>query len=261
MRATSSRLTRHSQAPAWDEDQASGSARSAPASLLHPRKRSSAALAFEFHATGRSRPSRSGLSLSRDSGTRLSASTARVGERSWRDPDSSHADTTSPCAATLVGFRTSFRTLRTTVARCRSKRQGESETKPAILQALRPMARPGLEPGTPRFSGSRGGAIPLTKDLQNHGCQSDAAWRDGVGSGRFRVGLGLRRGLGVPMGLAAPANGWTRPTLCRLSSRHRRDSTPTTRIDDARPGPRPEATSVELSLCDARVPDVRLSRA
>jgi hypothetical protein len=45
---------------------------------------------------------------------------ARVGERSWRDQDSSHADTTSPCAATLVGFR-----QRATVVR----RQGESETK------------------------------------------------------------------------------------------------------------------------------------
>ena len=38
---------------AWDEDQASASARSAPASLLHPWKGSSGTGAIEFHATGR----------------------------------------------------------------------------------------------------------------------------------------------------------------------------------------------------------------
>jgi hypothetical protein len=38
--------------PAPDEHQASGSARSAPASLLHPRKGGTAVVAFEFHATG-----------------------------------------------------------------------------------------------------------------------------------------------------------------------------------------------------------------
>jgi hypothetical protein len=36
----------------------------------------------------------------------------------------------------------------------------------ANLQALSTMARPGLEPGTPRFSGSRGRTIPLPEDLQ-----------------------------------------------------------------------------------------------
>jgi hypothetical protein len=69
-----------------------------------------------------------------------------------------------------------------------------SANKGADLQALCEVARPGLEPGTPRFSGSRGGAIPLTKDLQIRRSKSDAVWRDGVGSGRFRGGFGTPPG-------------------------------------------------------------------
>jgi hypothetical protein len=103
------------------------------------------------------------------------------------------------------------------------------------------MARPGLEPGTPRFSGSRGGAIPLAKDLQIRGSKSDAVWCDGVGSGRFRGGLGLRRALEVPMSPAAPVTGWTRPPVCCRSRRPPRDATPTARVEDERPGTRPQA--------------------
>jgi len=72
--------------------------------------------------------------------------------------------------------------------------------QPRGIRAL-PMARPGLEPGTPRFSGSRGSAISLLKDLQICGFQPGAVWHDRVGSGRFREDLGLRRGLDVPMSL------------------------------------------------------------
>jgi hypothetical protein len=114
----------------------------------------------------------------------------------------------STCAATLCsGFRTSFWTSHTSWRVAAQAGEPIQSLESANVQAFRPMARPGLEPGTPRFSGSRRGAIPLTKDLQNHGFQSDAVWRDGVGSGRFRVGLGLRRGLRVPMSLRPQRTG------------------------------------------------------
>ena len=48
------------------------------------------------------------------------------------------------------------------------------------LQADRGMARPGLEPGTPRFSGSRGRAILPAERLQMSGFQVAASWRDAV---------------------------------------------------------------------------------
>jgi hypothetical protein len=67
------------------------------------------------------------LSLPRDSGTRLSASTARVGERSWRHPDSSHADTASPALrpSSGLGLRLRRRALPWRVAAQCAEGRGE----------------------------------------------------------------------------------------------------------------------------------------
>jgi hypothetical protein len=55
------------------------------------------------------------------------------------------------CGPWAIG--TSFGTLRTSVARSRSFSRASLATKVADLQVFPMMARPGLEPGTPRFSG------------------------------------------------------------------------------------------------------------
>jgi hypothetical protein len=101
----------------------------------------------------------------------------------------------------------------------RASRRARSETRtPRCHRGFR-VARPGLEPGTPRFSGSRGGAISAGKGLQIRGFRSDAVWRDGVGSGRFRGSMGLRPAVEVPMTLRPPVTGWTRAPVLRRSRR------------------------------------------
>jgi hypothetical protein len=70
---------------------------------------------------------------------------------------------------------------------------GEQES--SDLQADPGMARPGLEPGTPRFSGSRGRAIRLRERLQISGFKVSASWRCAVGFGRFPAPLDSREGL------------------------------------------------------------------
>jgi hypothetical protein len=59
------------------------------------------------------------------------------------------------------------------------------------LQADRGMARPGLEPGTPRFSGSRSSARLLRKDLQKRRFLVLRPRLDAVASVRFGARLGL----------------------------------------------------------------------
>jgi hypothetical protein len=124
------------------------------------------------------------------------------------------------------------------------------------------VARPGLEPGTPRFSGSRGGAVPLTKDLQIRGSQSGATRRDGVGSGRFRGGLGLRRALEVPMSPAAPVTGWTRPPVAVRAVDPGGTRLPwLASMTSGLAHHLRRTTNVESVWCDARVPDpTRASR-
>jgi hypothetical protein len=95
-----------------------------------------------------------------------------------------------------------------------------------------PTARPGLEPGTPRFSGSRGGAIPLPEDLQIRGCESVGVWLDGLGSGRFRAGLGLRLGLEVPMSALCATLGYA-PRSARQTPRRRSPGKPSDRCNAA----------------------------
>jgi hypothetical protein len=73
-----------------------------------------------------------------------------------------------------------------------------SATKSAELQGLCEVARPGLEPGTPRFSGSRGRPVPAAKHLQIAGFEAAMPRRDTGGCGRLRAGLGLQGGLEVP---------------------------------------------------------------
>jgi hypothetical protein len=72
-------------------------------------------------------------------------------------------------------------------------------------QVLREMARPGLEPGTPRFSGSRRGRRSGSKRLQF--ATSDESLRGGhaCGLALFRAGLGLRQAGGVPNVGRAPS--------------------------------------------------------
>jgi hypothetical protein len=78
------------------------------------------------------------------------------------------------------------------------------------LQVFPAMARPGLEPGTPRFSGSRGRAIRLTECLQIRGFMGAALPGGAVGSGLLPAHLGLRGGLEVPN--RARATAWVRST-------------------------------------------------
>jgi hypothetical protein len=61
-----------------------------------------------------------------------------------------------------------------------------------------PMARPGLEPGTPRFSGSLGSAILSIEGLQIGRFNVGRGSRDSVAVGWIRARLGLRGGRGVP---------------------------------------------------------------
>ena len=60
------------------------------------------------------------------------------------------------------------------------------------------MARPGLEPGTPRFSGSRCTAGLIAKDLQMGLVSTVRRRRDTVGFVWFGARLGLHGGPGVP---------------------------------------------------------------
>jgi hypothetical protein len=60
------------------------------------------------------------------------------------------------------------------------------------------MARPGLEPGTPRFSGSRHRPCLVRSDLQIPHFSESACCSDPCGLAPFRAGLGLRRASGVP---------------------------------------------------------------
>ena len=60
------------------------------------------------------------------------------------------------------------------------------------------MARPGLEPGTPRFSWTRAKAHRSMKDLQTKRFRPPHAQRDAVGFAWFGAGLGLRDSLRVP---------------------------------------------------------------
>jgi hypothetical protein len=99
------------------------------------------------------------------------------------------------------------------------------------------MARPGLEPGTPRFQGVAVRRGSPTKDLQINGFQSGAVWRDRVGSRRFRGGLGLRRGLEVPMSRPSQRHRVDPCDALPSGQSNPADSTPTTRVDDARAGP------------------------
>jgi hypothetical protein len=96
------------------------------------------------------------------------------------------------------GFGTSFGTLRTSVARSRSFRDAALRQEAPDLQVFPAMARPGLEPGTPRFSGSRGGPVPPAKHLQIARFEAAMPRRDTGGCGRLRAGLGLQGGLEVP---------------------------------------------------------------
>ena len=66
------------------------------------------------------------------------------------------------------------------------------------------MARPGLEPGTPRFSGSRPVACLHTKGLQIPLSRAVMPRRDPVTFGRFGARLGLRGGVEVPASRGAP---------------------------------------------------------
>jgi hypothetical protein len=88
-------------------------------------------------------------------------------------------------------------TLRTSVARSRSF-VARAATRLRNLQVFLAMARPGLEPGTPRFSGSRGTKIVPAKVLQIRGFRVAARRCDAAGSGWFDARLGLHRGVEVP---------------------------------------------------------------
>jgi len=72
-------------------------------------------------------------------------------------------------------------------------------TKRSHLQGLWSMARPGLEPGTPRFSGSRPVACLRTKGLQIRAFSAVMPRRDPVTFGRFGARLGLCGGVEVPV--------------------------------------------------------------
>jgi hypothetical protein len=98
------------------------------------------------------------------------------------------------------------------------ERIGKQES--SDLQADPGMARPGLEPGTPRFSGSRRGARFSGKRPANW--DVPACGPDAMPSiyGRLRVRLGLRWRLEVPKGSPTGRclNGMSRP-LIRLAAR------------------------------------------
>ena len=93
---------------------------------------------------------------------------------------------------------TSFGTLRISVARSRSSSWPSLATKVARLQVFPAMARPGLEPGTPRFSGSRHPVVGAAECLQMRGFKAAIARRRTVSLGRFPARLGLHGGSEVP---------------------------------------------------------------
>jgi hypothetical protein len=133
----------------------------------------------------------------------------------------------------------------------------ETEAPGAILeaadvQALREMARPGLEPGTPRFSVSRARSTLIGKDLQIRLFHRVPSRRDGVGYRRLRARLGLCGGVGVPMSRGDEGTG----RAARLDSRICFDATRAWAPSRAK-----HRTSL-LGLCDAWVPDhTRASRS
>ena len=69
----------------------------------------------------------------------------------------------------------------------------------ADFQALREMARPGLEPRTPRFSGSRGSPASATKHVHIAILAPGEVVRHAFGWAWFRAGLGLCERLEVSM--------------------------------------------------------------
>src|SRR5690242_19696244 len=86
------------------------------------------------------------------------------------------------------------------------------------LQALWVMARPGLEPGTPRFSGSHDRARLVAKDLQaGMGGSPEWASMPSLVAGWARI-LGLRRGSEVPISLTQRRSmtSWVRSRRSRL---------------------------------------------
>ena len=102
----------------------------------------------------------------------------------------------APTGGGPLGLRLGLCALR--LARSRSFRSPDVRQKVADLQDIPAMARPGLEPGTPRFSGSRGRPVPSAKYLQIGALQAAIPRRDAGGCGRLRAGLGLQGGLEVP---------------------------------------------------------------
>jgi hypothetical protein len=103
-------------------------------------------------------------------------------------------------------IRASFGTSPASVARRRSLGTLDARAIVANLRALHAMARPGLEPGTPRFSGSRPVACLHTKGLQIRLSLAVMPRRDPVTFGRFGARLGLRGGVEVPAAEAHRGN-------------------------------------------------------
>jgi hypothetical protein len=86
----------------------------------------------------------------------------------------------------------------------------------ADVQEVPAMARPGLERGTPRFSGSRGRSTMTGEDLQTRLFQRVLSRLDAVGYPRLPARLGLCGRVGVPM-----SRGEEGPVGRRLTPRRR----------------------------------------
>jgi hypothetical protein len=145
---------------------------------------------------------------------------------------------------------TSFGTLRTSVARSRSFLWPSHATKAPDCRYSRDGETRTRTGDTTIFREQRSGG-----DRPRKACKS----RDSnlVRSGATALDpSGTLPGPRSPNKSAAPATPGPRATLWRRGSRTPRDSTPTTRVDDAGAGPPRQApTDAELALCDARLPD------
>jgi hypothetical protein len=142
-----------------------------------------------------SRRTAGALLRSRGSGTRVSTSTARAGECCVRGETQTRAARAAPAGAPRrlcrgLGLRLGLCGPSWRVA----AQTGDAErpAQSAHLQALRPMARPGLEPGTPRFSVTGNGRAERP-GLQ--AVRTGAVGRDTRGFPSFPVGLGHERGV------------------------------------------------------------------
>jgi hypothetical protein len=123
----------------------------------------------------------------------------------WRDPDS-NGDTTifqqlggpfGPTCRRPLGLRLGLCARPWRVAAHLGR--VASARKPANLQEPSAMARPGLEPGTPRFSGSRLAATLPGKGLQIDLVATGRPRRNAFGFGFFGARLGLCVRVEVPM--------------------------------------------------------------